>query len=86
MKAKQGKFKPGRAGIEGRLYLIRGYHSTTGRTDEEGKPAPMDVLRVAADNLNDVVEHLKRFESQFDVYCIKLVGMMRLVSGTPYWG
>jgi hypothetical protein len=35
----------------------------------------MDVVRVGADNLNDLMEHLKRFESGFDVYQIKLVGM-----------
>ena len=86
MKNAKSKFGMGRAGIEARLYLIRGYLSTTNRTDENGKPTPMDVVRVGADNLNDLMEHLKRFESGFDVYLIRLIGMMRLVSGWPYWG
>ena len=87
MKAKQqGKVRQGRAGVEGRLYLIRGYHSTTQRTDENGKPTPQDVLRIVADNLTDVMEHLKRWEGKFDVHSIILIGMVVLVSGSPYWG
>jgi len=83
---KANKFRAGRAGVEGRLYLIRGYHSTTQRTDENGKPTPQDVLRVCANDLNDVVEHLKKWESRFDVHSIRLIGMMVTVSGSPYEG
>jgi hypothetical protein len=86
MKAAKRKFGIGRAGIESRYYLVKGFYESTERTGQDGKPAPMDVLRVSADNINDLMEHLKRFESQFDVYSIRLIGMMRLVSGTPYWG
>lgn len=74
------------AGIEARFYIIRGYYESTQRTDEHGKPVPMDVLRIGADNINDLMLHLKRFESGLDVDSIRLAGMMRLISGTPYWG
>lgn len=86
MKTAKSKFQPGRAGIEARFYIVRGYYESTQRTDEHGKPVPMDVLRIGADNINVLMENLKRFESGFDVHQIKLIGMMRLVSGTPYWG
>jgi hypothetical protein len=82
----KSKFGIGRAGIEARFYLIKGYYESTERTDKDGKPVPMEVLRIGADNLNDLMDHLKRFESRFDVYQIKLIGMMKLVSGTPYYG
>lgn len=80
------KFKTGRAGVESRYYQIRGYRSTSPRTDDSGKPNPLDVLRLAANDLNDVVQYLQRFEAGFDVHSIKLIGMMVTVSGTPYWG
>ena len=86
MKKPKSKFGIGRAGIEARLYIVKGYLEGTQRTDEQGKPTPQDVLRIGADNINDLMEHLKRFESRFDVYSIRLVGMTRTVSGTPYRG
>ena len=86
MKANKAKFRPGRAGCESRLYLVRGYHSTTQITDENGKPAPFDKLRIAADNLTDLMKHLEKWESDFDVHQIRLVGMVITVSGTPYGG
>jgi len=36
------------------FFIVRGYYESTQRTDEHGKPVPMDVLRVGADNLNDL--------------------------------
>lgn len=86
MNKPKGKFGIGRAGIEAQFWIVKGFYNTTKQTDEDGKPAPMDVLRIGADNISDLMERLKRFESGFDVYQIKLIGMMRLVSGTPYWG
>jgi hypothetical protein len=86
MASSKNKFQTGRAGIEARYYLIRGYYESTPRTDENGKTVPMDVLRIGADNINDLMQHLKKFESKFDVHQIKLMGMMRLVSGSPYYG
>ena len=47
---------------------------------------PFEKLRIGADNLSDLMRHLEKWESDFDVRQIKLIGMMRLVSGTPYWG
>lgn len=83
-KTAKSKFTPGRAGIEARLYIVRGWRNTTKQTDENGDPAPMDVLRIGADNINDLMEYLKKFESDFDVHQVKLIGMMLLCSGTPY--
>lgn len=63
-----------------------GYYSTTQVSDETGKPAPFDVLRICANNINDVMLYLKKWESDFDVRLVKLVGMAICVSGMPYWG
>ncbi len=84
MTAAKRNFRIGRAGIESRFYLVRGFYESTERMGQDGKPVPMDTLRIAADNINDLVEHLRRFESKFDVHSIKLLGMMRLVSGSAY--
>jgi hypothetical protein len=86
MKKPKNKFGIGRAGIESRYYLIHGYLPTTQVTDEARKPAPFDVLRIAADNLDDVTLFLKKWESGFDVRSIKLIGMIVTISGTPYSG
>ena len=82
----QSKFRIGKAGCESRYYQIRGYRSTTPHTDDTGKRNPPDVLRIAANDLNDVIEYLSRFEAGFDVHSIKLIGMLVTISGTPYWG
>jgi hypothetical protein len=86
MASSKNKFQPGRAGIECRFYLVKGYYESTPRKDKDDKPVPMDVLRIGSDNIDDLMQHLKKFESKFDVYSIRLIGMMRLVSGTPYYG
>jgi hypothetical protein len=86
MKKPKSRFGIGRAGLECRFYLVRGFYNSTPRQDEQGKPTPFEVLRIGSDNLDDLMNHLKRFESNFDVHQIKLIGMMRVVSGTPYWG
>lgn len=80
------KIQAGRAGVESRLYLVLGYHSTTQVSDETGEPAPFDKLRIAADNLSDLMKHLERWERDFDVREIRLVGLVITISGTPYWG
>ena len=83
---KKKKFEVGRAGVESRLWKVFGYHSTTQVSDETGEPAPFDKLRIAADNLSDLMMHLERWERDFDVREIRLIGLVITVSGTPYWG
>jgi hypothetical protein len=81
---KANKFRAGRSGCEARLYVIEGYLPGTTPTDESGKPAPMDVLRIAANDIFEVVEHLRKWEPHFSIKRIDLIGMIVLLSGTPY--
>jgi hypothetical protein len=83
MKTKR-KFTPGRAGCESTLFLVRGYHRTTEITDKDGKPTPQDVLRICANDIEEVLEHIRKWERGFAIRSIRLIGLVVLVSATPY--
>jgi hypothetical protein len=84
--AAKPKFNPGRAGCEARLYLVRGYHSTTPITDENGKRNPQDCLRICANGIYEVLEHVRKWETGFDIWSIRLLGLTVLLSGSMYDG
>jgi hypothetical protein len=86
MKSNKSKIRIGEAGVEARLFLVQGYRNDTERTDETGKPTPKDTLRVAADDIDDVITHVKKYERGFDIYVIRLVGMVVVASGSAYQG
>jgi hypothetical protein len=81
---KSGVFNQGRVGCEARLYEIKGY--SIGRTclNEEGEPAEMDVHRVAANDLQEVMLYMSRREKDFDIRSITLVGLIVMLSGSSY--
>jgi hypothetical protein len=83
MKTKR-KFRRGRAGCESTLFLVRGYHSTTEIKDKDGKPTPQDVLRICANDIDEVLEHIRKWETGFEIRSIRLIGLVVLVSATPY--
>lgn len=77
------KFRPGRAGCESLMFLVRGYHPGTPVTIDD-KPAPQDTLRICGSDIHEVVAYLKRWEPNFSVRSIRLVSMCVLLSGSPY--
>lgn len=83
MKAKREKFRQGRAGCESLMFLVRGYHPATPVTVDD-KPAPMDTLRICGSDIHEVAAYLKRWEPEFSVRSIKLLGLVVLLSGSPY--
>lgn len=86
MKSNKGKIRIGEAGVEARLFVVQGYRNDTERTDDNGKPTPKDTLRIAADDIDDVITHVKKYERGFDIYAIRLVGMIVVTSGSAYRG
>jgi hypothetical protein len=81
---KSGVFNRGRAGCEARLYEIKGYAFGTPCLNEEGEPAEMDVHRIAANDLKEVMFHMSRRETDFDIRSITLVGLIVMLSGSSY--
>ena len=87
---REGVFKPGRAGCESRLYEVRGFHPGSLnvaewiKLDEEERREKCDVLRIAANDVHEVLKYVQRWEEDFDVREIVLVGLMILLSGSPH--
>ena len=81
---KTDKFRPGKAGCESLLFIVRGYHPGTDPTTTDGDPAPMDTLRICAVDVFEVAQHLKKWEPNFSVRSIRLIGLTVLLSGSPY--
>lgn len=85
-----GEFRQGRAGCESRLYEIRGFHPGSFDSaewlnlDEEEREKKFDVLRIAANDVHEVLDHMKKWEADFDIKEITLVGMITMLSGSPY--
>ena len=63
---------------------MKGYLPGSKITDDDGKPAPMDTLRIAADDIFEVVEHLRKREPDFSIRSIHVVSLIVLLSGSPY--
>ena len=84
MKAKSEKFRQGRAGCESLMFLVKGYHPGTQITDESGKRNPQDILRICGSSIHEVMQYLKRWEPNFDIRSIRLIGLAVLLSGSPY--
>lgn len=82
MKAKE-KFRPGKAGCESLIFLVRGYHPGTPTTVDD-KPGPMDMLRICGSDIHEVVAHLKKWEPRFAIRSIRMLGLVVLLSGSPY--
>jgi hypothetical protein len=80
---KANKFRPGRAGCESLIFLVRGYHPGTPVTIDD-KPAPMDTLRICGSDIHEVVAHLKRWEPRFSGRSVRVIGITVLLSGSPY--
>jgi len=78
------KFRPGRAGCESLMFVVRGYHPGTPVTDENLKLNPKDTLRICAEDIHEVMQHLKRWEPNFDIRSIRSTGLVVLLSGSPY--
>lgn len=83
-KAKSEKFRQGRAGCESLLFLVRGYRPGTPVIVDDDKPAPMDTVRICANDIHEVAAHLKKWEPEFSVRSIKMLGLVVLLSGSPY--
>jgi hypothetical protein len=81
---KPAKFRPGRAGCEALMFIIRGYAPGTEVTDENGKLNPKDTLRVCGIDIYDVLAYMKRWEPNFAIWSIRSVGLVIMVSGSPY--
>jgi hypothetical protein len=58
---------PGRAGCEALMFVVRDYHPGTPVTDENLKLNPKDTLRICAEDIHEVMQHLKRWEPNFDI-------------------
>lgn len=83
MKIKKDKFRRGRAGCESLMYSVRGYQPGTPVTVDD-KLAPQDKLRICANDIHEVLEHLKKWEPRFDIRSIRVMGLVVLLSGSPY--
>jgi hypothetical protein len=83
MKSKS-KFRPGRAGCEALMFVVRGYAPGNPVSDENGKRNPQDTLRICAESIHEITEHLKKWEPNFDIRSIRVIGMAVLLSGSPY--
>jgi hypothetical protein len=87
---KAGEFRQGRAGCESRLYEVRGFLEGSLnpaewlRMGEDERQEKYDVRRIAANDVHEVLDHMKRWEADFDIREITLVGLMTLLSGSPY--
>jgi len=87
MKKSKSKISIGTAGVESRLFIVRGYAADTPVVDEvTGKKNPMDRLRLSAADIDDVISHVRKFERGFDIYSIRLVGVIVTISGSSYEG
>lgn len=74
-----GEFHRGRAGCEARLYEFRGlWRGGVVEGEEE-----LVVRRVAASDLQEALAYMKRWEEDFDVRSVQLVGIIVLLSGAP---
>ena len=87
---KAGEFRQGRAGCESRLYEVRGYFEGTMsgteflELDEEAQRKKFDVLKVAANDVHEVLDYVRRWEEGFDVREIALDGLIIMLSGSPH--
>jgi hypothetical protein len=81
---KAPKFRPGRAGCEALMFVVRGYAPGTPVTDEDGKLNPKDALRICAEEISEVMQYMKRWEPGFDIRSIRSTGLVILLSGSPY--
>ena len=80
----KAKFRPGRAGCEALMFVIRGYAPGSPAADENLKPSPMDVLRVCAEGIHEILPYMKRWEPGFDIRSIRSCGLVVMLSGSPY--
>jgi len=80
----QSKFRVGKAGCESLMFVVRGYHPGTPVANENLKPSPKDTLRICAEDIHEVMQHLKRWEPNFDIRSIRSTGLVVLLSGSPY--
>jgi hypothetical protein len=81
---KAPRFRPGRAGCEALMFVVRGYAPSTPVTDPDGKLNPKDTLRIAATDIHEVMQYMKRWEPNFDIRSIRSTGLVVLLSGSPY--
>lgn len=87
MKSSKSKISIGTAGVEARLFVVKGYRTDTPITDETtGKRNPMDRLRIGASDIDDVLAYIRRFEKGFDIHEVRLVGLVVVTSGSSYEG
>jgi hypothetical protein len=82
-KKRMPKFSPGRAGCESLMFLVRGYRPGTPAAVDD-KPAPLDTLRICANGIHEIMAHLKRWEPDFDIRSVRVIGLVVLLSGSPY--
>lgn len=66
------------------MFVVRGYAPGTPVTDENGKLNPKDTLRICAENINEVMPYMKRWEPGFDIRSIRSTGLIIMLSGSPY--
>ena len=80
----KAKFRPGRAGCEALMFVVRGYHPGTPVTDPDGKLNPRDTLRIAATDIQEIMAYMKRWEPGFSIRSIRCTGLIVMLSGSPY--
>ena len=74
-----GHFERGRAGCETLLWKFKGRKPLMAEEDEE---AP--VRLVAANTLDEALAHMRRWEDGFEIQSVKSLGIIVLLSGSPY--
>ena len=87
---REGVFRSGRAGCESRLYEVRGYFPGTMKgTDfleltKEEQREKFDILKIAANDVPEVLKYVQRWKEDFDVREVVLIGLIIMLSGTPH--
>ena len=76
---REGIFNRGRAGCESRLFEFRGLFGDG--VPPEGEE--LEVRRVAANDLHEALAYMKRWEENFDIRGVQLVGIIVMLSGSP---
>lgn len=72
MSQQPSKIRPGSGGVcEAVLYRFREYKNIRER-------------RIAAENFTDAYKHLIELEPDFRVFSVKALGLIRVVSGSPF--
>ena len=79
---KATRFRLGEAGCESLYFLVKGYLPGSKVTDEDGKPLPMDTLRICGSDIHEVAAYLKKWEPDFSLRSIRVVSLIVLLSGS----